>query len=293
MTFQLPQAYSPEQIVREPQFIDGLNAAAHELIATFRLMPRRVRYVADAQRWMLSHGAFALHFEHKADPSQPAATAQNLALLLEQCRAVSKNTITAFLLEMRRYRFAEAIETSDRRRRAVRATEETEQLVRHYVDIHLRALDAMDDGARFVASRPLADFTAAAQPRFARRLLGQADWTRPSPNLAHFVKSDSGSNILHLLHARAPRDARLDEAPIWIGPVSPREIARDTLISPSHAVRIFARAREAGLLGWAQQSNRGDCWISPALLRDYRHWQALKLSAMSYAAREAFEHLRP
>ncbi|MEI5679973.1 MULTISPECIES: hypothetical protein [unclassified Mesorhizobium] len=72
-------------------------------------------------------------------------------------------------------------------------------------------------------------------------------------------------------------------SPIWIGKVSPNVFAKRYGISRTHVARIFRQAREAGLLGWAKNSNRGDCWVSPELVRAYRSWQAVKLAALSQA----------
>ncbi|MEO9340138.1 hypothetical protein ABFT80_22155 [Mesorhizobium sp. SB112] len=58
-------------------------------------------------------------------------------------------------------------------------------------------------------------------------------------------------------------------------------------ISRTHIARLFRQAREAGLLGWAKDSNRGDCWVSPELVQAYRFWQAAKLAAASQAFHDA------
>ena len=79
--------------------------------------------------------------------------------------------------------------------------------------------------------------------------------------------------------------------PIWIGAVSPTEISRRYIISQTHTVRLFAQARQEGLIGWERSNNRGDCWISPALVRDYKYWQAIKFSAVSRAVSDACETL--
>lgn len=283
------RAYSPSQLVGMPHFCDGLHFAARELLETFRRAPRRVRYVADRQRWLLSQAALALHFEHEADPSKPALTPLNLFRFLGDTRAASRNTVNAFLLEMRHYQFGEALDTADRRHRAIKASADTEKLAQHYFDIHLRALDMMDGSSRRELASREPGFVSRAQPPFARRLLRSTDWREPPQSIANFVKTDSGSNILHELAARAPSGAPLSTEPIWIGPVSPSEIANVCLISPSHVVRLFARARRDGLLGWARKSNRGECWISPQLVRDYRYRQAVKFSALSHSARDALQ----
>ena len=56
---------------------------------------------------------------------------------------------------------------------------------------------------------------------------------------------------------------------------------------PRTLTALFARARQDGLIGWQRNNNRGDCWISPDLVRDYKFWQAIKFSAVSQAVHDA------
>ncbi|MBZ7922220.1 hypothetical protein LAC81_10525 [Ensifer adhaerens] len=267
------------------RFREGLDSAARELLETHLALPREVHYVADLRRWMLSQMTMAMHFEHSQDRTCLPISPGNLARTMSAI--ASRNTAHAFLFEMRRYGFVEPLESEDGRQRAVRATEMSEQLIRRYFDIHLRALDIIDGGGRFALSRQQPDLLHRAQPRFARLLLERRDWHKPPPSIAKFVRSDSGSSVLHDLIKKVPSLPADSTASVWIGKVSPNALSSRYRISRTHTARLFGLAREAGLIGWAKKSNRGACWISTALVHDYRYWQAIKLSAVSTAFAEA------
>lgn len=273
-------------------FQEGLTASAADLLETHLALPREVHYVADLQRWILSQVTLALHFEHRRSPLCPPISPGNLVVAVAASSIASRNTIHGFLMEMRRYRFVEPLETADRRQRAVSATPMSEQLIRRYFDIHLRALDLIDNGNRYALSLRHPDLLERAQPRFAWLLLETREWHKPAPSIAKFVRSVSGSSVLHELIncAPSPPEQTHDIASqIWIGKVSPQALAMRYRMSRTQTARLFEISRQAGLIGWARKSNRGECWISPRLVHDYRHWQALKLAAVSRAFREACE----
>jgi len=270
-----------------PGFRDSLATAAQDLLETHLSLPREVHYVADLQRWMLSQMTIAIHFEHLRDPTFPPLSPSNLIRAVGDTRIASRNTVHTFLMEMRRYRFVVPRETADRRQRAVQATEVSEQLIRRYFDIHLRALDLMDGGVRYELSCEHPTLLHYAQPRFTWMLVNRSDWYKPPQSIAKFVSSDSGSSVLHDLIRNVRPLAKGDTSPIWVGRVSPKALSNRYQISRTHAARLFALAREARLIGWAKESNRGDCWVSPQLVRDYLYWQAIKLATVSKAFEDA------
>jgi hypothetical protein len=279
---QTPIAYSAPQLAALARFPLGLSQAAQELLEIHRTIPREVRYVADVQKFILSQAAMALHYEHVLDRHVPGLTPSHLLKFLGDKPIASKNTILAFLMEMRHYRFVEAIETADRRSRAFRATPHTEELMRIYFDIHLRALDAIDGGTRHAISLADPGFLHIAQPRFARLMLLAESWWSPPKTIAAFVKSDSGSSVVHDLVSRVTGH-EIGSEPINVGRVSPTEVAKRYVVSQTHTVRLFARARSDGLISWEKNISRGDCWVSPELVRAYRLWAAMKFAAMSEA----------
>lgn len=282
-----PPAYDAASLVETGGFRAALSSSAQELLETHLALPREVHYVADLQRWLLSQVTMAMHFEHRLDPAASPVSPSSLVREVEKAGIASRNTVHAFLMEMRRYRFVVPLRRADMRQRAVEATDMSEQLIRRYFGIHLRALDIIDDGGRYALSCRHPDLLERAQPRFARLLLEQNDWHRPPPSIAKFVRSDSGSSILHDLITGAPDLSATANAPIWIGNVSPIAFSRRYRISRTHAARLFGLARDDGLIGWAKSSNRGECWISADLVRAYRLWQAVKLAAVSRGFHEA------
>ncbi|PSJ57881.1 hypothetical protein [Pseudaminobacter soli (ex Li et al. 2025)] len=268
-------------------FTKGVASGARELLDTHLALPQEVHYVADLQRWILSQVTIALHFEHRLDPACPPISPSNLLRAIKDTKVASRNTVHTFLMEMKRYRFITPLASEDLRLQAAQATEMSELLIRRYFDIHLRALDTIDNGQRYALSCRHPDILQWAQPRFARLLLALRDWYRPPQTIAKFDRSASGSSILHELVIGVPPLSAEMTSPIWIGKVSPNAFSQKYRISRTHAARLFGIAREAGLIGWANRSNRGECWISPQLVRDYRYWQAVKLAAVSQAFHEA------
>lgn len=282
----LPAAYCAERLVLLDGFREGLASSARELLATHLALPREVHYVADLQRWMLSQLTITLHFEHQHDAACPPISPANLVRAVGTTGIASRNTIHAFLMELKNQRLVAPMASADRRQRASTATPISEDLIRRYFDIHLRALDIIDGGARFALSCRHPHLLSQAQPRFTRLLLEKHDWYKPPHSIAKFVRSDSGSSVLHDLVKDVPSHLIDMNTPIWIGKISPNWFSSRYRISKTHVARLFAMARAAGLIGWANKSNRGECWISPRLAHDYRCWQAIKLAAVSQAFHE-------
>ncbi|RYY24424.1 MAG: hypothetical protein EOP62_17080 [Sphingomonadales bacterium] len=281
------RTYDAASLTVMDRFQDSLALSAQELLQTHAALPREVHYVADLRRWLLSQATIAIHFQHRLDRRSPPISPGRLMQVLCDTKIASRNTIGTFLSEMNRYDFIAPISSHDRRRREFQATPKSEALIRHYFEIHLRSLDGIDGGRRHAIFRHYPELLPTAQSAFANRLCETREWHDPAHSIARFVRSDSGSSVLHDLVSSAPGEAVLSDTPIWIGEVSPVAFSRKYRISRMHVARLFGEARAAGLMGWAKSSNRGACWISPRLVHDYRHWQALKLAAVSHAFHDA------
>lgn len=279
--------YPAETLTALPGFCDGLAASVRDLLETHKELPREVYYVSDLRRWLLSQLTAAMHFEHRGDPAQPPISPGNLVSALAGTGIASRNTIHGFLLEMHRYRFVVPLAGEDRRQHRAEATAMSEQLIRRYFDIHLKALDIIDNGSRHALSCRHPHLLAEAHPRFVRLILARPDWYRSPKAISKFVCSDSGTSILHELVAGAPVSLASSQNPIWIGKVSPTALSQRYRISKTHVARLLAEARDAGLIGFRNVTNRGDCWIAPELVAIYRHWQGIKLAAVSQAFHEA------
>lgn len=274
-----------------PDFCEGLASCARDLLKTHVELSRECRYIADLQRWLLSHITTALHFEQDIDPSAPVLTPSFLFKVLRDTKIASRNTVTSFIKEMTHYGFLERIATSDKRNNAVRPTALSLHLIWLYLDIHLRALDAIDKRQRSVLLREHPEILAHMHSRFARKIIAQEAWYEPPRSIANFAGSNSGSSVLHELASFVP--ANLPEAgtPIWTAAASSTALAKRYGLSKSQAARLFASAKREGFIGWAREGDREACWVSPELVRDYRSWQALKLSTIARAFWEATQYL--
>ncbi|WP_244496080.1 hypothetical protein [Ensifer sp. Root31] len=247
------------------------------------IAPRIVRYTANLQKWLLTQAILTLHFEHKTDATRPGLTAAKLIDFIVANNGASKNTAVAHLAEMRSYRLLLDAEWSgDKRLRPLIVADTAEDLIRQWFDGHLKSLDRLDGGKRHHLSGAEPSLMHFAQPRAIRRLFVEPGWCAPPENVATFVWTESGSNILHDLIARLPK-GELAEGPTSVGPLRISEITSRYIISKSHAQRVFARARDLGIVGWQKPGNRGDLWVSSELVCDYRRWQAVKFAALEEA----------
>ncbi len=277
-----------EAIVENPLFAVALRNAALKLIAMHDAAPRIVRYTADMKRWLLTQAILAFHFEHVTNPSHPELTAANLIAFIADNRVASRNTATAHLAEMRNYRLLlDAEPKDDKRFRPLRIADTAEELIREWFDEHLKSLDMLDQGRRYLQSSADHRLLRYAQPRMSRRLFHDPNWSEPPATVEAFVQTASGSNILHDIMSRLPPEQAI-EARTSIGPLRISELAKRYIISRSHAQRVFVRARTLDVVGWELPGNGGDFWISEALIRDYHRWQACKFAAID----EAFQWAR-
>ncbi|MEO9340137.1 hypothetical protein ABFT80_22150 [Mesorhizobium sp. SB112] len=147
-----PPFYRADALATMDRFPEGLSLSAKWLLETHLALPREVRFVADLQRWLITQVVIAMHYEHKLDPAFPPISHSNLVRNLATTGIASRNTIYALLLEMKRYQIITPLQSSDKRQQAMQATEKSEGLIRHYFDIHLKSLDGIDDGNRYILS---------------------------------------------------------------------------------------------------------------------------------------------
>ena len=280
-----PLSVRAQAILDREQFGEALRDVALRLVEMHDVAPRIVRYTANLQKWLLTQAILTLHFEHKTDATRPGLTAAKLVDFFVANNVASRNTAVAHLAEMRSYRLLlDAESVVDKRLRPLTVAETAEDLIRQWFHGHLKSLDRLDGGARHHRSVADPSLMHFAQPRMTRRLFEEPGWCSPPESVATFVWTESGSNILHDLIARLPK-GEVASGQIPIGAMRISEITGRYLISKSHAQRVFARARDLGLVGWQKPGNRGDLWVSFDLVSDYRRWQAVKFAALD----EAFE----
>jgi hypothetical protein len=274
-----------EAIVENRLYPLALKDAALKLLAMHDAAPRIVRYTADMKRWLLTQSILAFHFQRVTSPSHPGLTAANLNAFIANRKVASKNTAFAHLAEMRNYGLlVDTGESGDRRIRQLRISETAETLIREWFNEHLKSLDMLDQGTRLSRSSADRRLLWYAQPRMAQSLFHDPDWTSPPQTVETFVRTGSGSNILHDLMSRLAPEKEL-ETRMPIGPLRIGEFFKRYAISRTHARRLFERAHVLEAGGWDLSGDSGDFWLSAELILDYRHWQAVKFAAID----EAFE----
>lgn len=280
-----------EAIVENRLYALALKDAALKLIAMHDAAPRIVRYTADMKRWLLTQSILAFHFRRVTSPSHPGLTAAKLKALIAESDIASKNTVFAHLAEMRNYGLlVDVHERADKRARPLRISETAETLIREWFDEHLKSLDMLDRGTRFQRSSADRRLLWYAQPRMSESLFRDPNWASPRQSVDTFVRTASGSNILHDLMSRLPPEKEL-ETRMSIGPLRVGEFSKRYAISRTHARRLFERAQMLEIAGWDASGDRGDFWISAELVRDYRYWQAVKFAAIDEAFEWACSHV--
>jgi hypothetical protein len=261
------------------------------LIAIYDSAPRIVRYVSDLRRWQLTQAMLALHFEHRTDPSLSILTARKLMAFIANHKVATKNTVTAFIAEMRAYKLFNDIEMEDKRNRPLVASARAEGLIREWFDSHMRSLDALDDGARARHSAEDPRLLYHAQPIAVRIMIDHPGWNDPAPGVMAYTGTSAGSNIIHDLVARFPQDAP-GASRCFVGPVRPSELAAHYGLSLAQTKRALTLSQALGDIGWERPTYKGEMWISASLVENYRRWQAVKFSALSQAAATAWLRLK-
>ncbi|MCW5605744.1 MAG: hypothetical protein KIS86_18910 [Devosia sp.] len=264
-----------------------IRDAAVELLAMHDIAPRVVRYVASMQKWLITQAIVALHLKRQADPACPSLTARALIDFFARQPAFSKNTLTAHLAEMRAYGLLIGQESADRRAKPLQLSADGETLIRRWLASHLAALDRLDGGRRMVRFAGDPGLLARIHPMAIQSLIFDPAWAYPPTSVDLFVRTESGSNILHELICRLPKDVQIGDEPVCLGPLHASEVSTRHTLSRGHVQKVFARARAQGLLTWGLPGNRGDLFVSRTLLRDYVRWQEVKFKAISSAYEQA------
>ncbi|MGO4839032.1 hypothetical protein AB4144_42980, partial [Rhizobiaceae sp. 2RAB30] len=196
--------------------------------------PRVVRYVASMQKWMITQAIVAHHFERKHDEACPPLTAGALIEFFAGQQPFSKNTLTAHLAEMHAYGLLVSLESRDRRVKPLELSSYGEVMISQWLESHLSALDRLDGGGR--ASRLVADprLLAYVHPQAVRALVFDPAWSEPPASVDLFVRTESGSNILHELICRLPDSIRDTDQPVCLGPLHASEVSTRHTLSRGH-----------------------------------------------------------
>ncbi|WP_146806859.1 hypothetical protein [Acetobacter cibinongensis] len=276
------KAYTTDEIVALPGFPQCLSFCNQKLLEIHRKMPREVRYVADLRRWVMTHGALALHFSHQVDPTQPVLSATNLFREIEHIGIASPNTVTSYLKEIHARGYIIALPQADQRVRAYRMTEFSEKMFYLYLQISLQGLDLIDGAGR--AERVNSDprILTYMHPIFARRMLRDPLYYAPPPSIAPLVNTTIGISVLNEM-TRAQKEKSTDDGRVYIHLGSASAMAKHYGVSRGNIARLLSKVQNAGHYG----QNASGTWVSAQLLRDHHILQGLKMAHSAAAYREA------
>lgn len=276
----------------KPTFFAVLRDVAEELLAIHDVSPRIVRYVASMQKWLITQAIVALHFERQQDQACPPLTAAALIEFFSHEELFSKNTLTAHVAEMRAYGLLVQQESRDKRLKPLQLSMSAEALIGQWLERHLSALDRLDGGNRASTFGSDKRQLSCIHPLAVRALVFNPHWSRPPLSVNMFVRTESGSNILHELICRLPAGLQVIDEPVCLGPLRASEVSTRHTLSRGHVQRVFSRAKSEGHLVWSLPGNRGDLHVSPTLLQAYVHWQAIKFQAIATAFDQVQEKMK-
>ena len=280
-------AFTAEDFRNHPNFRAILQASARDLMSVFDVFPRVARLVASHQKWTLSQAVYTLHLER--DPANPETgiTTARLLKFMHEMGGASRNTAAAFIAELLTYKLLRDT-NGGRARKKVRPLEPTEisegAMLRWFMS-QMGTLDRFDGKGRL--QRVEADRTIfeRAQPIATRLLLADRRWNEPPEAVAAFVWTECGGLLLDDLMSR-PQSLDPVDGKVWLE-ASLSELATHYMISNTHIRRIFTRAQDAGLIGRADEGQRGLFWLGERLLDEYCQWQSVKMAGLANGYEQA------
>lgn len=273
-----------------------LGLVARGTIGLLPQFPRLRRLMGSQQRWLLCQAAFALHHEGaqagEETEAVPGLTAGHLLDLILEYHAASRNTVSAFVQEMRAARvFTDLPSRGDRRVRPLAPGEAASEAMRQWFLGQLQVLDVIDGGAR--ACRLMADpaLIAIAQPLAARTLMADDTWREPAGPLGCILWTDAGNLLIDDLMARAatlaPASGIRTGMTLEVEEFGVTALADRYAVSCTHVRRLCAQAEETGMLLRTGKRSCRRLIIAPALTQAYADWQARRLTAIDAAFRAA------
>lgn len=280
-----------ESLVANPAFPAAEALVAARLIALQGASPKLPRLKSNHRKWLITQSLYAIASQR--DPAEPLSglTASRLIDTVIEIGAASRNTASAFLLEMLTYKFLREVpDVPDKRVRILELTDISILGMRTWFEAHMQALDTLDGGTRVAVSAAEPALFPLAQRHAARALVESPAWRNPPDSIAGFAWSDAGGMILHHLMTMIPEGHR-EGGRVMIGQVVLSDLAERYTISVSNVKRMFSRVEKEELAGWTQQRRRGTFWMSEAMVGDYLRWEAEKLAALDAAFHHACQTL--
>ncbi|MGE6784692.1 hypothetical protein ACQKGL_19450 [Ensifer adhaerens] len=280
-------AFTAEGFLRHPDLRSVLQASARDLMAAYDMFPRIARLVASHQKWTLSQAVYALHLEREPGNPETGITTARLLKFIHETGGASRNTAAAFIAELVTYKLLRDAEGGRARKkiRPLEPTEVSEGAMLRWFMCQMGTLDRFDGRCRVARVEADRSIFERAQPIGARLLLSDRRWTEPPEGVAAFVWTECGGLLLDDLMAR-PKSLEPVDGKVWLE-ANLSDLATHYMISNTHIRRIFTRAQDLGLLGRADQGQRGLFWLSERLIEEYCHWQAVKLAGLANGFRQA------
>lgn len=275
-----------DALVEHPRFSHMVRHMCANLASLFDATPRVGKLLGSQRRWFMVQIGFALHHRGLCDPAFEGLTASRLAEIIEDLDIASRNTVTAFLAEMKAYRFIQPRPGTEKRRsRPLEPTEAANRAIGRWIGANLAGLDDLDGGNRaaMFASRP--DLMPAVQKAMIDLMIPNDMFTRPEPRVANFLGRESGGLVLDGLIAAIEimpdRPDLLDGAELLrLGKLNISALARRFQLSRINLDRMI---RDAEAQGSVRRLVDGGHAIRADFLALQLRRQAVKFAAIELA----------
>ncbi len=273
---------SAETITGHADVLPILRQQAASFLTVERSSPRVAGIFGTQQRYLLAQLAAAMMFRSRDGKL-------HLSRFLEAvlaCRIASRNTAHDFIREMEKYGVIRQSPTlEDKRSRPLKLAEETIGLLGVWVSIHLKTLDAFDNGRRLTIFAETPGMLAKLHPAIVDRILQSERSTNPDGTFSLFTWMNDGGLVMDKMIATINDFSPKDDH-IITGINSLDEIAAALRVTKTHLSRKMAAAEREGSLGWTGKRGSSALWLSHGFIAEYVAYQADKLSRVAEAFAE-------
>ncbi|MGV3549424.1 hypothetical protein [Rhizobium sp.] len=283
-----------DQFLAHPDSLHIVCQLGRGFVEHYGDSPRFSAMFASQQRWLMSHVAMKLYFLGVAS-AKSGLTQHGFVQAVVGHQLASRNTARAVIAEALKYGMVRPVTPVAARtpRSAGAAPLELSEvgagLLVIWFSLHLRALDALDGGARTSAfsANPIPAMTIM-EPFVCDALLASADVHSPGPAYAHFTWMDQGGLLMDRLMAGVDHATLVPNGRAVTDITSVSELARRFSLSRSHVARKLVDGEREGHIGWTGRRGHSGMWISSGFRMDYARAQMLKLAIIDAAFAAAF-----
>ncbi|HWU63124.1 MAG TPA: hypothetical protein VN112_13995 [Ensifer sp.] len=272
-----------DAIAAHPGVLEILRQQAVSFLTVERSAPRVAGIFGTQQRYLQAQIAASMMFRSKDGTL-------HLSRFLEAVvasRIASRNTAHDFIREMEKYGVIRPSPSrEDKRSKPLKLAEETIGLLGVWVAIHLKTLDAFDDGARARTFAETPGMLARLHPGIVDRILKSQRSTSPGGTFSLFTWMNDGGLVMDKMIATITDFSPQDEH-IVTGITSLDEIAQALRVTKTHLSRKMAVAEREGSLGWTGRRGASSLWLSSGFINEYVAYQADKIERIDEAYAEA------